>query len=93
MSKKDVMPSTAPDNREAFEAWVIERATLFSVVLFKGRGRKERWEYPTLLAAVTAAADNPRKMVYAATESGRAVMIAPKDYSMALTIVGREARD
>lgn len=85
------MPDKAPASYVEMEEWVIKRATKFSTVLTLGAGQKDRTDWPTLREAIDWARGNPRMMVYAATDSGRAVMIAPAQYSIALKIVGSEA--
>lgn len=88
MAKTDMAPSSMPSSIAEMEDWVIERATLFSVAEKRGQGQTQRTDYPTLAAAIQNASGDPRKMVYAATEAGRAVMIGPKQYEHALQIVG-----
>jgi|HubBroStandDraft_4_1064222.scaffolds.fasta_scaffold00019_65 hypothetical protein len=61
-----------PHRPDPHEEWVLAHATHFTTVVFRGRGRYETLEHPTLDAARAAAqerlSDTPRGvMIYAVT--------------------------
>jgi hypothetical protein len=90
LGQHELLPASILEDRNALEEWILKRATLFTVIVFEGRGRKDRKEFDSLQQAIEHAVKTPRGMVYAATVSGRAVMVAPAQYTRALEIVGSE---
>lgn len=81
------LPNDRPDNVADFEDWVVRKADYFTMVRRIGPGKYDRQEFNILKYAIKAKGKDPQGMVYAVIqETGRSVMIAPKDYARALEV-------
>lgn len=67
-------------NIENWEDRVFTNAAHFTVVKKVGVGKMDRKEFPNFVEAINDAFTDERAMVYAVTESGRAVMLVRKKW-------------
>ena len=65
-------------DRDEWEQSVVDNAAMFTTARFLCKGKYDRREFSSLADAVEDARSGGRAMVYAVTESGRAVYV-PED--------------
>jgi len=58
---------------------IIETASLFTTFRFKGKGNRDRREFPSLETAREDAGDDPKALIYAVSKTGMTAHV-PSDY-------------
>jgi hypothetical protein len=81
-------PNDFTQDRNQWEASVLANATHYTATIFRGRGKYETTEHPTLAEAVAKAAtlsdsQGRHGLVYAVTANGRSVQVPKEKWSHA----------